>query len=197
MNAAAGCTGPGAGRSWAPLAEVEFPLATPCPRADSGDITVALRAEHASAGIARDLAAVTLRAWELDELCDPVTLVASELVTNAVRHGAPPVEGASGSPRWARRWLVFVRLVRGGSGVMCLVSDPSDRAPVRSQPDDLSDSGRGLHVVAGHSHRWGWAPCCGGGKMVWALFANPKPTRIADPAPEYAWNGAGRVSPSP
>ena len=41
---------------------------------------------------ARSLARDVLGRWRVPELVDPVVLTVSELVTNAVRHGRPPVE---------------------------------------------------------------------------------------------------------
>lgn len=165
MNTAPGAAGP--------LPDTELPVATPCPGARDDDLTVALCSEPSSVRIARDLTAATLRRWHLSKLCDSVVIVVSELVTNALVHGAPLVEGAGGAPDKASRWLIFLRLVRGTSGLMCLVADPSDREPIRLSSGDLPESGHGLQIVAGNSRRWGWARCRTGGKVVWALFGKP------------------------
>lgn len=45
-----------------------------------------------SAGRARGLAVEIVTAWGYTTIADDVRLVVSELVTNAVRHGKPPIE---------------------------------------------------------------------------------------------------------
>jgi anti-sigma regulatory factor (Ser/Thr protein kinase) len=123
-----------------------------------------LRGRPESVRLARDFARETLAAWGLPELCDDVTWVISELVTNALNHGLPH----SSRTRWARpiRLCLTMQLAH----VLCMVSDPGGGAPVLRQPDYLRESGRGLQVVEGCSERWGWNPLDGGGKVIWAAF---------------------------
>lgn len=112
---------------------------------------------------ARDFAMTTLRVWNLCDLFDAVALVASELVTNALRHGVP-----RGSTQ--RGYTIQLCLIRRASRVVCAVRDPSDEGPVSKEPDFISESGRGLHLVDSFSDTWGWHPLAGAGKVVWALF---------------------------
>jgi hypothetical protein len=107
----------------------------------------------------------TARDWSVDGISDDLTLVVSELVTNALRHGLGAGARAAG---------VGVALYGTASRVMCAVSDPSDEVPVRVTPDHTHDSGRGLQIVEALSMYWGWTPLerdgDTAGKSVWAVF---------------------------
>jgi anti-sigma regulatory factor (Ser/Thr protein kinase) len=134
----------------------------PGPDLGSVDVTVALGTELSSVGVARSIAASLLRRWHFKERVDDVTTVISELVTNALRHGAPLV---------AREWDILLRLVRNVDTVMCVVADASTHPPVLREPNYVAETGRGLHVVQAYSRQWGWTPCPSGqGKIVWAVF---------------------------
>ncbi|MFI6520691.1 SpoIIE family protein phosphatase [Spirillospora sp. NPDC050679] len=112
-----------------------------------------LPADPAAVRRARGLIRERLGDWKLDELADSTVLMASELVTNAIRH-------AGGR--------VTLRLVREG-GLVCEVFDASDGRPrIRGADgeDDFAESGRGLHVVSRLATRWG-VRRTGGGKAVW------------------------------
>ena len=107
----------------------------------------------------------TAHDWSVDGIADDLTLVVSELVTNALRHGLGAGAHATG---------VGVSLYGTASRVMCVVSDPSDEVPVRVTPDHTHDSGRGLQIVEALSMYWGWTPLerdgDPAGKSVWAVF---------------------------
>jgi hypothetical protein len=107
----------------------------------------------------------TAHDWSVDGIADDLTLVVSELVTNALRHGLGAGAHAMG---------VGVALYGTTSRVMCVVSDPSDEVPVRVTPDHTHDSGRGLQIVEALSMYWGWTPRerdgDPAGKSVWAVF---------------------------
>jgi two-component sensor histidine kinase len=79
--------------------------------------------------------------------------VAHELVSNAVKHGDPPVA---------------LRLALHGSAVGITVSDasplPARRLPYRS---GVSERGLGLRLVTQLSREWGQRPDADG-KSVWA-----------------------------
>lgn len=126
--------------------------------------TRALPAALESVREARRFTRATLQLWGLGGLHDSMELVASELVTNALRYGVPP--GASGAP-------VRLSLVRWSSCVVCAVRDPSNRVPITKDPDYIAETGRGLHLVDSFSENWGWHPLSGTGKVVWALFLAP------------------------
>ncbi|GHH70695.1 hypothetical protein GCM10018793_05130 [Streptomyces sulfonofaciens] len=119
--------------------------------------------EHSARHLRRILRAYLL-AWEMPELVDAGTLALTELVANVVRH----VPGRH----------CTVRLLREPKGLRVEVSDDSPVLPrVRPVPhpaepgvgpDDLTEDGRGLAVVAGTVDRWGVLPRVdGAGKTVW------------------------------
>jgi anti-sigma regulatory factor (Ser/Thr protein kinase) len=87
---------------------------------------------------------------------DDVTLVASELIGNAIRHASNGDRGA-----WTFSWIV-----QSGE-VVISVEDPSTDLPVRRRPAPNAPSGRGLAIVETLSSDWGFerTDC---GKRVWA-----------------------------
>ncbi|MFP3966673.1 SpoIIE family protein phosphatase [Actinomadura fulvescens] len=115
-----------------------------------------LPADPAVARRARGLIRDRLDHWGLSELSDSAELLASELVTNAIRH-------AGGR--------LTLRLVRE-EGLVLEVFDGTDGRPrIRRCEDDLTgpglcESGRGLHVVGRLARRWGVRRTAGG-KAVW------------------------------
>jgi anti-sigma regulatory factor (Ser/Thr protein kinase) len=113
---------------------------------------------------ARRFTRSALQRWDLSGLRESVELVASELVTNALRYAVPA--GAPGAP-------VRLSLVRWTSRMVCAVRDPSAMAPVTKDADYAAETGRGLHLVESYSENWGWHPLNGAGKVVWALFLVP------------------------
>lgn len=84
-------------------------------------------------------------------------LVASELMTNAVRHGRGRV---SFRVAWcAKRERLRITVWDGGLS----------RAPVSpSRPPDDAESGRGLLLVAALAADWGQYSMPAGGKAIWA-----------------------------
>jgi DNA-binding NarL/FixJ family response regulator len=105
-----------------------------------------------SAGDARRFVAGTLEPWQLGPLVDTVTLLTSELVTNAVVHASSEVD-------------VVVRLT--GTVARVEVTDRSELAPAPRQSGVEDDSGRGLTLVQALARRWGSGRQPGGGKTVW------------------------------
>lgn len=90
---------------------------------------------------------------EIPVLLHDTELVVSELVTNALLHGQPPVS---------------VRLVHKGDVIRVEVEDSGRSLPVVSLQDPDNMTGRGLALVAGLSTAWGIDPARGPGKVVWA-----------------------------
>ncbi|GGQ40948.1 hypothetical protein GCM10010187_68910 [Actinomadura coerulea] len=112
-----------------------------------------LPAEPAAVRRARGLIRDRLARWGLEDMAYTTTLLASELITNAIRH-------AGGR--------IGLRLVREG-GLVCEVFDSSDGRPrIRhhDEEDEASESGRGLHVVGRLAQRWG-VRRTKNGKVVW------------------------------
>jgi hypothetical protein len=122
---------------------------------------------------ARDFTVGTLRRWGVAERCDDVAVVVSELVTNALRHALPAVAQAGAG------WPVQLGLLQRGRCVTCAVADPSRVTPVPGEPGYLTETGRGLHIIAALSDRWGFITSGDGGKVIWALFS----TALAPPRP--------------
>jgi anti-sigma regulatory factor (Ser/Thr protein kinase) len=108
---------------------------------------------------ARLHARLILREWGLTALIEDIELLVSELVTNGLQaSGTTPV----------RMWLLAAD-ARG----LILVRDASPQPPVRMDIGADAEHGRGLLLVEAVSHRWGWYPARGGGKVVWALAVLP------------------------
>ena len=113
----------------------------------------------------------------LPELTDRATLVASELVTNAVEHAAGGRDGAT------------LRLSASPAGLLIDVSDPDPDPPAVRDAGVWAEGGRGMSLVAAHSADWGWHPRrAASGKSVWAWLPAAdghrrpaRPTRSARP----------------
>jgi anti-sigma regulatory factor (Ser/Thr protein kinase) len=109
-----------------------------------------LEADAQSIGRARTLIAQTLGDLPAESL-EVVLLLTSELVTNAVRHGAGPVG---------------LHVVWGDGAVRVEVADQSPERPVVRAVDRDALNGRGLILVDGLST--GWGVLAGRpGKTVW------------------------------
>lgn len=139
---------------------------SPCQHGTNGDygedVTFALDTQLSSVGVARSVTSSLLVHWQVSARVYDVTTVVSELVTNALRHGAPLV---------AREWVILLRLIKYMDTVVCVVADPNTLAPVLREPDYVAETGRGLHVVQSYSRRWGWMPRpYDQGKIVWAVI---------------------------
>lgn len=133
-----------------------------------------LDADQAAAQ-AREFTRHVMQSWGLAVLAEDATLVVSELVTNALRHGvAGTAEGlpAGVELMWCRR----------AGLTACVVIDPGPDLPLLMPPDHAAETGRGLHVVEALSAAWGWARLSGPGKAVWATLRAPGPDRA--PAPQ-------------
>ncbi|GAT81803.1 protein phosphatase [Streptomyces sp. F-3] len=102
--------------------------------------------------VSRARAAVTaqLAAWGLDELAFTTELVASELVTNALRHATGPV----------RLRLLWDR------ALVCEVSDGSSTSPRLRRARSEDEGGRGLFLVSQLTERWG-TRYTADGKVIW------------------------------
>jgi serine phosphatase RsbU (regulator of sigma subunit)/CHASE3 domain sensor protein len=99
---------------------------------------------------ARKLAADQLDAWGLNEAVFITELVVSELVTNAIRYGAPPIQ---------------LRLIRDRT-LICEVSDASSTTPHMRRARVFDEGGRGLLLVAQLTQDWGNRQTATG-KTIW------------------------------
>ncbi|MEU2288013.1 SpoIIE family protein phosphatase [Streptomyces sp. NPDC013178] len=92
-----------------------------------------------------------LAVWDLEHINFILELVVSELVTNAIRYGKPPVQ---------------LRLIRDTT-LICEVSDGSSTSPHLRRARVFDEGGRGLLIVAQLTHRWGCRHTRAG-KTIWA-----------------------------
>ncbi|MFF4753608.1 SpoIIE family protein phosphatase [Streptomyces sp. NPDC002514] len=110
-----------------------------------------LAADESVVAEARNLVVGQLAAWGLEDLAFTAEIVASELVTNAIRHADGPIA---------------MRLLHDGI-VICEVTDASNTQPRMRRARSTEENGRGLYIVAQLARRWG---CRYGrrGKTIWA-----------------------------
>lgn len=106
---------------------------------------------------ARAAATRQLDLWGLQDLAYVAELVVSELVTNAIRYGKPPLR---------------LRLIHD-QNLICEVSDGNSTAPHlrRARSDD--EGGRGLFLVAQLTDHWG-TRYAARGKIIWAELSLPR-----------------------
>ncbi|MFE0454166.1 SpoIIE family protein phosphatase [Streptomyces sp. NPDC058914] len=110
-----------------------------------------LPSDRAVVSTARSLVNRQLTAWDMSEAAFTTELIASELVTNAIRYAKPPVR---------------LRLIRSHV-LTCEVSDGSSTSPRLRHARTTDEGGRGLLLVARCSERWG-TRYTEDGKTVWA-----------------------------
>jgi hypothetical protein len=128
----------------------------------------------------REFCMAALRRWGATQRCEDITIVVSELLTNALRHAVP------GLSRNRPNWPVRLGLLCSEPCVLCAVADPSSSIPVPKKPGRLAETGRGLHVVSSLSDKWGYATYTtpsDAGKVVWAVFMTLPAPREARDAP--------------
>ncbi|OXY90305.1 hypothetical protein BEK98_35500 [Streptomyces diastatochromogenes] len=117
--------------------------------------------DPAAVAEARKEAVRQMEAWGLTDAVFVTELVVSELVTNAIRYGEPPIQ---------------LRLINDSS-LICEVSDASNTAPHLRRARTYDEGGRGLLLVARLSERWGTRQTTRG-KTIWAeqnLRSQPAP----------------------
>ncbi|MFJ6824854.1 ATP-binding protein [Streptomyces niveus] len=130
-------------------------------------------------GRAREFAAEALRSWGVVDALDDVVLVASELVTNAVR--------ATGQKAGHR---VAVQLRVAGRSLYIEVWDNVPGVPEVKHLEADAEGGRGLQLVEALTTRWGICQPRSGGKVVWAELPlpgvpEPPPGGVPPLGPEF------------
>jgi anti-sigma regulatory factor (Ser/Thr protein kinase) len=106
---------------------------------------------------ARRLTSATLQSLP-DELASDAELVVTELVTNAVLHGEPPI---------------CFRLRGRRDRVRIEVVDAGQSVPLKGRETTDGMTGRGLAVVESLTSAWGVEPAADG-KVVWAELGKPR-----------------------
>ncbi|MFJ2722201.1 SpoIIE family protein phosphatase, partial [Streptomyces sp. NPDC087437] len=111
-----------------------------------------LQPHPAAVAHARQNAAAQLTTWGLTHAAFITELIVSELVTNAIRYGKPPVQ---------------LRMIHHNTTLICEVSDTSSTTPHMRRARVYDEGGRGLLLVAQLADRWGTrhTPT---GKTIWA-----------------------------
>jgi anti-sigma regulatory factor (Ser/Thr protein kinase) len=107
--------------------------------------------EESSVSASRDCVRDVLRSVRLAIPPDVALLLTSELVTNAIQFGQPPV----------------VLSIVVDDGLTISVSDSESSVPVRRPVEPLSQRGRGLLLVGSMADRWGVEDFDGTSKTVW------------------------------
>jgi hypothetical protein len=125
------------------------------------DATLCLPVEDdiGAVGAVRHRAGEVLADWGVGpDVREEALLLLSELTTNALLHGRPPVE---------------VRLGRDRRHLTLEVHDTAPTLPRRSHPSADDEHGRGLLLVSLIARRWGTRPTPVG-KAVWCLLDLPQ-----------------------
>ncbi len=93
------------------------------------------------------------------EQVELAVILADEMVTNAVKHGAPPVE------LWVEQ---------DEEGIMAAVTDSGEGVPVVTAPDSSAERGRGMWIIDQLSDSWGVQEVSSG-KRIWSrVDVHPK-----------------------
>lgn len=100
----------------------------------------------------RKNASEQLSAWGLEDATFVTELIVSELITNAIRYGEPPIH---------------FRLIHDHPSLICEVSDDSSTSPHLRRARVFDEGGRGLLLVAQLAQRWGTRHARRG-KTIWA-----------------------------
>jgi anti-sigma regulatory factor (Ser/Thr protein kinase) len=119
---------------------------------------IQLPATESSVRIARKFTEGVLAEWAIGgEPADDAVLIVSELLTNAIVHGDPPIG---------------LRLHRATGELTIDVDDGSSVMPRRLRPAPDEPHGRGVAIVAQLSRRWAARPH-GRGKTVRCTITTP------------------------
>jgi anti-sigma regulatory factor (Ser/Thr protein kinase) len=115
------------------------------------EATLSFAADPVGAADARRFTRGCCTEWGIDDVLDTATLLVSEVVTNAVLHGASTVE---------------LTLRAGPGSLRVEVRDDNEALPVRKRYSQTAATGRGLVLLEALSSAWGAEPESAG-KVVW------------------------------
>lgn len=117
-----------------------------------------LPAHPGAARLARDRIRARLRGVMPPARLQDTLLLATELVTNAVLHGAPPI-------------TMTIEVTGSPPIVRISVTDRHQQAPLLRDSDRGAIAGRGMSVVDSLASRWGVRRLPAGGKTIWFEMA--------------------------
>jgi hypothetical protein len=116
-----------------------------------GTRAIALPSEPDAARRARTFVHEALHAWRLEDADHLAELLTDELVSNVVRHVGLPME---------------VRTSHNGTSVRVEVDDASTQPPIRRDPEQFDEHGRGILLVESAASDWG-VDVRADGKTIW------------------------------
>jgi anti-sigma regulatory factor (Ser/Thr protein kinase) len=116
---------------------------------------IALAPDPTSASRARSFVRRQCSSWALDEQAELATLLANELVTNAIVHA---------------RTRIDLRLELCGSRLQIAVRDGDPRPVHLRDGDEQAEHTRGLLIVDRAAGAWGVDDHPAGGKVVWCTL---------------------------
>ncbi|MFJ9380229.1 ATP-binding protein [Streptomyces sp. NPDC101455] len=133
-------------------------------------------AEASRPGQCRRIVRAALHYWRLASIADTAELLTSELVTNALRHGAGHDIG--------------MRVFLSEAHLVIEVRDGSANRPVLRQATPEDEDGRGLVLVDAMADKWGTSA---DGTMTWCSLALPQFPLISLPGDPSAPDRARRI----
>jgi sigma-B regulation protein RsbU (phosphoserine phosphatase) len=143
--------------------------------------TIALPADRGAAAFAREFLKEAVCVKHGASVLDDAVLLASETVTNAVRHGRPPI-------------VLSVECT--GDAIEVRVRDESPVMAVAPELGVLDESGRGLILVELLSDGWGVDMLPGAAKEVWFRLLVPSTSAVSAPyEPQANLTGSAEAIP--
>ena len=128
---------------------------------------VRLIAGLAAAKTARAVVETMIRAWRVPVDPDVAVLLTSELVTNAVTHGAGAGEAVDAGG------FVTLAIACGAAGLRVDVHDGSGDLPLLEDAAAEAETGRGLLLVTSLSAEWGYYRTATGKAVYFTLEFQP------------------------
>jgi anti-sigma regulatory factor (Ser/Thr protein kinase) len=112
----------------------------------------------------------TLTLWDLEEHVEHAALIMSELATNAVRAASLGTESEAEAEveETSAEAVIGVQLRAIEASLFVEVYDSTSGAPVRKNPDQDTEGGRGILLVEQLAKQWNFYLPSVGGKIVWA-----------------------------
>jgi anti-sigma regulatory factor (Ser/Thr protein kinase) len=127
------------------------------------EVMVELPADPGAARLARNVVRSGAGSALPPAVLDDLLLLVTEVVTNAVLHGSPPI-------------TMQVEVIPEPTTVKVAVSDGHAGSPLVRASDRAAITGRGMAVVDALASRWGVEWLAEGGKTIWfEVLAGTRP----------------------